>query len=180
MRRGILLHALCVVLVCGCGSAPPAPEFVRVTAFSQGLMRQNERGVWSIYEQGSEFTYRDNGMCKVAGKDWHRCMWYGFALSYAAGTRKTILDCLTESAVATNAVDAEGIKGENLTTHPWDLTLLGHAGVIMHPQYTVGDPAIAGTTANTLTTVCKLHGTEVFRYVFAIREDLRDDARPAA
>src|SRR5882757_3271296 len=92
-----------ILILSGCATTAPISGPVEISSLAHGPMLKQRNGVWTVYENGTEFTYRANGKCVVVGvlKD---CMWIGYEFDFRTSNEKTVLECVTQFSKPTDMV----------------------------------------------------------------------------
>jgi hypothetical protein len=161
MRDPMPIHLLILsfAVISGCAARGTSADSgdLHIRNFRQGLMHSR------VYEEGSRFTYRDNGPCVVKGRVESRCMWYGFEFNFDASQWRSRLSCTTTFSEPTYLVSPRKRATEPQSTATYTVTLRGFSGRFAHPEYQVG-----ASEPSNLLTICSHSGKEVLRFQMTI------------
>jgi len=156
----ILVIAVVTLLLTACAapSVETSTHEVKISGFTQGLMKQDADEKWRVYLPSDTLKYTVNGKCTADGVQ-YSCMWYGIAFDFRATDSQSTLACTTKSTSPSEYADPTHTYGKNVSTWHWKLRLNGKSGHINDQFYVINEQNV-----ETDTTRCSYMGEPVLTF----------------
>ena len=134
-----LLLIIALLSLAGCAAIESQPKGARdfqVISFLQGKMTERD-GEWSIYENGEDLSFEENGEC-VFNRKTFPCMWHGYILKYESHGKDVNLECKGFQNIPANFGNPNELIEENSQDFEYVIPLKGRESTFINPQYVTG------------------------------------------
>jgi hypothetical protein len=174
LRTAAWIFVFTFLALAGCASGPaPSPNTgLIISDLKIGLLRRT--GVnWEVYEHGSDFLYKSNGICKANGVE-TPCMWWGFTFDYRTPAGGAELLCSVRLSRPQNMVSPRGEYGASMGGE-YRIRLTGN-GTHRSVNFQNTKNELPGKLS--MRTVCTYEDKAVFDFEWAVTFSESDVAAP--